>query len=189
MLSSAEIKEIRASFDYFDFSVEFHQNRKIRRINILSMDQVFMDEEISIRKAIHHKTLIRCFIDVGEDHIDDFVSYGSLSLTYEPKLKKCIIGLIWIEPEYRGKGLATYFLDQITTAADDLDLVLSLFALPYVGNANEPKEKDFQKLKDFYEQFGFKESSQVRGTGFDYTMTRIPDLKLYSENNRRQRQS
>lgn len=174
MLSTGEIKENQSTFEFFDFCVEFQMDKHPRRIRKQNISEIFMGEKISIRKAICQKTLLRCFIDIGEEATDHFISYGNISLTWEPKENLCIIGVIWIKPEFRGKGIASYLLDQVTSFADELGIVVTLFALPFVIAKKRPTRKEISVIQEYYKRFGFNKSSKVSGTGFDCSMKRFP---------------
>ncbi|MFX0182217.1 MAG: GNAT family N-acetyltransferase [Candidatus Hodarchaeota archaeon] len=171
------------NLDYWDFNVEFQINNQSHRFYIHTLDQVFMGGHISINRAINEEKTLYCFIDVGEEHRGDFLKVGSFSLTWKPDENECYIGTLWIEPEFRGNGLATYIFNEIIDLADELGIVLTLHAMPFISPKRKPTDEEILKLKDYYRRFGFKESSTTKGTGFDCSMERLPRIRRHSQNN------
>ncbi|MFX0061529.1 MAG: GNAT family N-acetyltransferase [Candidatus Hermodarchaeota archaeon] len=144
-----------------------------------SMDQVFMGEKISFQRAIKQKKMLRCFIDVSEELGGEVPIAGSVALTWNPEENECYIGVLWIEPEFRGTGLATYILNEITNFADELGIVLTLLAIPFITPEIKPTDKDILELKDFYQQFGFRDNSKKKERGIDCSMERLPNTRLH----------
>ncbi|MFX0209164.1 MAG: hypothetical protein ACFFDT_24485, partial [Candidatus Hodarchaeota archaeon] len=63
------VKETIQNFPYFgywDFIVEFQIDNQRHSFNLHTLDQVFMGENISLKRAIDQKKTLNCFIDVGE---------------------------------------------------------------------------------------------------------------------------
>ncbi|MFX0120928.1 MAG: GNAT family N-acetyltransferase [Promethearchaeota archaeon] len=175
MFSVKETIQDFSSFNYWDINVEFQINNRSHIFNMHSIDQVFMGEDISLKRAIDQKITLRCFIDIGEVFIENFNMVGSVSLTWLPKENECYIGTIWIEPEFRGNGLATYILNEIIRFADEEGIVLALHAMPFINPQRKPTDKEISRLKAYYRGFGFKENSKTKGTGFDCSMERLPN--------------
>ncbi|MFX1283191.1 MAG: GNAT family N-acetyltransferase [Promethearchaeota archaeon] len=163
-------------FDYWDFKVEFQIDNQCYCINIHTLDQVFNGEHISFRRAIDQKKTLRCFVDIGEEVGGDFLTLGSVSLTWKPEEKECYIGTVWIEPDYRGHGLATYIFNEIINFADEFEIPLSLHAMPFINPERKPTDEEILKLKDYYRRFGFKENSIIQGIGYDCSMERLPRI-------------
>lgn len=178
MLSIVEINQNLPCFDCLDFQVEFRINNQLRSFNIHSIDQVFLGENISLKRAIDQKTILQCFIYVGEEFGGDFLKAGSVSLTWKPEQNECYIGILWITQEFRGNGLATYILNEIITFADELGIVLALHAMPFISPEEKPTYEDIFKLKDYYRRFGFRENSETKGIGFDNSMDRLPRKEI-----------
>ncbi|UCE14274.1 MAG: GNAT family N-acetyltransferase [Candidatus Heimdallarchaeota archaeon] len=174
MLSVEGINQKLPSFESFDLHVEFRINGRLYSFDNDSMDQVFMGENISLKRAIEQKMELQCFIDVGEEIEDIFFVVGSISLTWKPKESECYIGLLWINPSLRGNGLATFFLNEISTFADELGIVLALHALPFINPQTKPTIEDISKFKEFFRQFGFRDNLQTNGIGYDNLMERLP---------------
>ncbi len=175
MYSVGEINQNLAYFDYWDFQVEFRINNQFHSFNINSMDQIFMGEYISLKRAIDQKKALQCFIDVGEEIRGDFLIIGSVSLTWKPEEKECYIGTLWIEPEFRGNGLASYILNEIVNFADELGILLALHAMPFIHPEKKPTDEEILKLKAYYRQFGFEENPETKGIGFNCIMERLPN--------------
>jgi ribosomal protein S18 acetylase RimI-like enzyme len=177
MLSIAEINQNLWYYDWLDFQVEFRINNKLRCFDIDSFDQVFIGENISFKRAIEQKKRLQCFIDIGEEVEDDFLITGSVSLTWVPEKNECYIGSLWIEPEFRGNGLATYFLNEIINFADELKMILTLHVLPFISPEKKPTDEDISKLKDYYERFGFRRNSEMNVIEFGgFSMERLPRI-------------
>ena len=143
------------------------------------MDQLFIGEKISFQRAIEQKTMLRCFIEVSEEVGGGLLIAGSISLTWDPEENECYIGVLWIEPEFRGTGLATYILSEITNFADELGIVLTLLAIPFITPEIKPTDEDILELKDFYQQFGFIDSSETKERGICCSMERLPNTRHY----------
>jgi GNAT superfamily N-acetyltransferase len=141
------------------------------------MDQLFMGEKISLQRAIEQKKMLRCFIEVSEEVGGELLIAGSASLTWNPEENECYMGVLWIEPEFRGTGLATYILSEITNFADELGMVLTLLAIPFITPEIKPTADDILELKDFYQQFGFRDNSETRERGICCSMERLPNTR------------
>ncbi len=178
MYSVDEINQNFQHLDYWEFQVEFRINDQLRRLNINSIDEVFLGEHISLKKAIDQNETIHCFIDVGEEG-EVFHKVGSVSLTWKPEANECYIGTLWIEPEFRGNGLATNILNEIINLADELGIILTLHALPFINPENKPTDEEILKLKHYYRRFGFQDNLETNGIGFDCLMERAPNGHHY----------
>lgn len=174
MFSAAKIKQNELQYDYLYYQVEFRVKNRFHCFSINSLDQVFMGEYISFQKAITKKSMLQCFIEFGGDYRGDFFIAGSVSLTWEPDKNAIYIGLIWIEPLFRGNELSTYILNEITNFADELGVILTLYAIPFIGLKIKPTDKDISELKKYYNRFGFKSNSKARKLGFHCSMERLP---------------
>jgi len=174
MLSITEINENYSFLKSWELSIELRLNRQLHRFMAGSMDKIFLDENFSLKRAIDHKKTLRCFIDIGERHDNDFNVAGSVSFSWNPKTNKCYIGLIWIEPEFRNNGIATYIMNELTHFADDLGVVLTLHALPFINLKCKPSDEDIFNCKLFYSQFGFREHEKTKEIGFNSYMERLP---------------
>ena len=174
MLSVEGINQKLPPFDCLDLQVEFRINNQFLSFNIDSMNQVFLGENISFKRAIEKKTVVQCFLDVGEKINNDFFVGGYISLTWKPKENECYIGLLWIDPNFRGNGLATYILNEIIHFADELSIVLTLHAIPFISPKIKPTDEDILKLKGFFHQFGFRDNSNVKRIGCISSMERLP---------------
>ncbi|MFX1250949.1 MAG: GNAT family N-acetyltransferase [Promethearchaeota archaeon] len=141
------------------------------------MHQLFMGEKISLQRAIEQKKMLRCFIEVSEEVGGELLIAGSVSLTWDPKENECYIGVLWIEPEFRGNGLATYILSEITNFADELGIVLTLLVIPFISPEIKPTTEDILELKEFYQQFGFNDNSETKERGICCSMERLPDTR------------
>ncbi|UCG89601.1 MAG: GNAT family N-acetyltransferase [Candidatus Heimdallarchaeota archaeon] len=175
MFSVKEIIQNSPYIDYWVLIVEFQINNQQHSFNIHTLDQVFMGDHISLKRAIDQKETLRCFIDIGEEVGGDFLTHGSFSLTWKPEENECYIGTLWIEPEFRGNGLATYIFNEIINFADELGIILTLHAMPFINPRKKPTDEEISKLKDYYRRFGFKENLETKGTGFDCSMERLPN--------------
>ncbi|MFX0173749.1 MAG: GNAT family N-acetyltransferase [Candidatus Hodarchaeota archaeon] len=171
MLSVAGIGQKLPPFENFDLRVKYRIYNNFRYFNIDCMDQVFMGENISLKRAIEQKTALQCFLDVGKESESDFIVCGSITLTWNPKENECYIGLLWIDPNFRGNGLATYILNEIINFADELSIVLTLHAMPFISPQIKPTREDILKLKVFFRQFGFQDKSN--GIGCNNLMERL----------------
>lgn len=169
--------------DDWDFQVEFRLNNQLSSFDIDTLDQVFMGEYMSLKKAIEQKNRLQCFIDVGEEVRGDFLALGSVSLTWKPEENECYIGTLWIEPDFRGNGLATYIFNEIINFADELGIILTLHAMPFIDPEKKPTTEDISELKDYYRRFGFRRSSDTKGIGYDSLMERLPRISLNCQNN------
>jgi ribosomal protein S18 acetylase RimI-like enzyme len=174
MYSIVENNQNFPSFDYWDFQVEFRINKGLHCFGVQSLSQIFLGENISVQRAIEQQAILHCFIDMGERFKGDFLNVGSVSLTWDPEDNACYIGNLWIEPEFRGNGLATGILNEIINFADELGIVLTLHVLPFISPEKKPTDKDVSKLKAFYQRFGFKTTSEKEGMIFGCLMKRIP---------------
>ncbi|MFW9992884.1 MAG: GNAT family N-acetyltransferase [Candidatus Odinarchaeota archaeon] len=177
MYSVIEINQNQPYFDCWDVQVEYQINNQLLSFNNCSFDQVFTGENISLKRAIAEKKLLRCFIDIGRERGGDFIMAGSVSLIWKPEEHCCYMGGLWIEPEFRGNGLATYILNEITNFADELGMVLTLHALPFISPEIKPADEDISKLKDYYRQFGFSSNSETMGLASCCAMERLPGSK------------
>ncbi|MFX0052844.1 MAG: GNAT family N-acetyltransferase [Candidatus Hermodarchaeota archaeon] len=162
------------NFDYWDFVVEFQTNNQSHSIYFHALDQVFMGGHISLKRAIDQEKTLFCFIDIGEEFRGDFLKVGSFSLVWRPEKNECYIGTLWIEPEFRGNGLANDIFNEIINLADELGIILTLHAVPFISPEEKPTDQEILKLKDYYRRFGFVENSTTKGTGFDCSMERLP---------------
>lgn len=183
MFSVIENKQVFPSFDYWDFQVEFRINKELRSFNIQNMSQIFMGEKISLKKAIKQKSMLQCFIDLGEKLGGTFHNVGSVSFTWDPEQNECYIGNLWIEPEFRGNGIGTYILNEIINFTDELGVVLTLHAIPFISPEEKPTIEDILRLKDFYRRFGFRENYQTKGLDFCGSMSRKPRIRYHYQNN------
>ena len=177
MTSAIKIKQNELQFDYLYYQVEFRKNNHLRCFSINSLDQVFMGEKISFQKAINKKSMLQCFIEFGGDYKGEFLTAGSVSLTWEPNENAIYVGLLWIEPSFRGNELSTYILNEIINFADELGIILTLYAIPFISLKMKPTDKDISELKKYYNRFGFRNSSKARKLGFHCSMERIPKTK------------
>jgi len=182
MYSVDEINQNFLHLDYWEFQVEFQINNQRRLFNINSMDEIFLGDQISIKKAMDQKETLHCFIDIGEDIQGDFIRIGSFSLTWKAKRNECYIGTLWIEPEFRGNGLSTNIFEELTEIADELGIALTLHAIPFISPEKKPTPKEILKLKHYYRRFGFQENSETKGIGFDCLMERVPSGHHYQNN-------
>ncbi|MFW9779742.1 MAG: GNAT family N-acetyltransferase [Candidatus Heimdallarchaeota archaeon] len=183
MFTVAENKRNFPSFDYWDFQVEFRINNGFRSFEFQSINQVFIGDYISLKSAIAQKTMLQCLIDIGEQNRGEFLIIGSVSLTWEPTKNECYIGNLWIEPDFRGNGLGTKLLNEIGTFADELGIVLTLHAKPFISPEKKPTPEDILELKDFYRRFGFREASNTKGMLISCAMKRIPSGRSHYRNN------
>ncbi len=179
MYSVDKINQNFSFLDYWDLQVEFRINKQLLNFKINNMDQVFMGEHISLKRAIDQKKTIQCFIDLGEEIGNDFLLIGTVSFTWKPERNECYLGNLWIKPEFRGNGLATYILNEIINFADELGIVLTLHALPFISPEKKPTNEEILKLKDYYQQFGFYENLETDGIGFNCSMKRFPRIWDY----------
>ena len=177
MLSVPEIRQTLPDFNCLDFCLEFRINNQLHSFNIHSMDQVFMGKNISFKRAIEQKVMLQCLLDIGKDLDGDFLTIGSLSLTWKPKKRELYIGNLWIEPDFRGNGVGTSVLTEITNFADVLEIVLTLHAIPFISPEIKPTIEDILVLKNFYRRFGFKEKAETQVLGLNSAMKRLPRIK------------
>ncbi|MFX0094951.1 MAG: GNAT family N-acetyltransferase [Candidatus Hodarchaeota archaeon] len=126
--------------------------------------------------------MLRCFIDVCEKFEGELHLAGSISLTWDPKLDECYIGVLWVNPEFRGNGLATYILKAIIHFADELGIVLTLLAIPFITPNIKPTDEDILKSKNFFQQLGFKTCLGRTGIAFGCPMDRLPDINHPTKN-------
>ena len=182
MLSVPEIKQILPDFNCLDFYLEFRINNQLRSFDIHSMDQVFTGKNISFQRAIEQKVKLQCLLDIGKELDGDFLVMGSISLTWKPEKRECYIGNLWIEPEFRGYGVGTSILTEIINFADDLEIVLTLHAIPFISPEIKPTIEDVLRLKSFYRRFGFIEKIKTKGMGLNSKMERLPRINTDEKN-------
>ena len=175
MYTADEINQNFLHLDYWKYQVEYRIDNQVRHFNINSIEEVFIGEPISLKRAIDQNKTLHCFIDIGEEIQDDFIRIGSFSLTWKAKRNECYIGTLWIEPEFRGYGLSTYIFEELTEIADELGIALTLHAMPFISPEKKPTDEKILKLKNYYNRFGFKENSEMKGIGFDCLMERFPN--------------
>ncbi|MFX1513838.1 MAG: GNAT family N-acetyltransferase, partial [Promethearchaeota archaeon] len=180
MLSVKGINQKWQYLDSWDLQVEFQINYELRSFNISNLDQVFLGEIISLRRAIVEKKRLFCFLDFGRSYGNDFLKVGSFSFIWKHEKNECHIGLLWIEPEFRGNGLATQILNEIIDYADQLGIVLTLHAIPFTDPEKIPPISDILRLKRFYTRFGFfsdtnKDRSNAYESSLDHFMKRLPE--------------
>ncbi len=178
MLSIIEIDENHSFLKSWDLNIELRLSKQVHRFMASSMDKIFLDENFSLKKAIDHKKTLRCFIDIGERHNNDFIVAGSVSFSWNPKRNNCYIGLLWTEPTFRNNGLATYIMNELIHFADDLGVILTLHALPFINPNCKPSNEDILNCKTFYCQFGFREHEKTKEIGSNSYMKRLPQLIL-----------
>jgi GNAT superfamily N-acetyltransferase len=174
MLSVAENIQIGSLFEYLDFQAEFRIGNQLRFTDIHSMEQIFMGESVSIKKAIDEKIPLQWLLDIGETHQEDFHSIASLSLTWKSKENECYIGNLWIQPDFRGNNLSTLIFNEIIDYADELGIVLTLHAIPFISPEKKPTDDEVSKLADYYNRFGFKRNPGYEGILFNSRMVRLP---------------
>jgi GNAT superfamily N-acetyltransferase len=174
MLSVAEINQIESFSDSFDFYAKCRINNSFTCFRIHSLEQIFMGETGSIKKAIDKQMRVQWLLDIGEDLGDNFLTIASIAITWKPQQNECYIGNLWVEPEYRGNGLATLILNEIITYADELGVILTLHAIPFVGPEKKPTHDDIMRLVDHYCRFGFKRIQNILGIRLGPTMVRLP---------------
>ena len=174
MLSIPEVVQIGSLFDYFDYHAEFRIDNQLHYIDIHSMEQIFLGEQVSIKKAIDEKKSLQWLLDIGENHQEDFHQVASLSLSWESKENECYIGNLWIQPEFRGNGLSTLIFNELVDYADELGIVLTLHAIPFKDPTEKPTVDDVAKLINYYKRFGFKKQPIASGITFNSRMIRFP---------------
>jgi len=182
LLSIAEIIQTKSLFDYLDFRAEIRICNQLRYIDIHSLEQVFIGENVSIKRAINEKKSFQWLLDIGESHKDDFHCIASLSLSWKVKEKECYIGNLWVEPDFRGNGLSTLIFNEIIEYADELGVALSLHALPFISPEEKPSNDDVSKLADYYIRFGFRRNPDTDGISYNSKMVRFPQKKRFSVN-------
>ena len=178
MLSIIEINEKQSFLKSWDLSVELRVGKELKRFMASSMDKIFVDENFSLKRAIDNKKTLRCFIDIGERQDNDFSVTGSVSLSWNPKRNNCYIGLLWIEPEFRYNGIAKSIMNELIHFADELGVILTLHALPFINPNIKPSNEDILNCKAFYYQFGFKEHEGCKEIGFDSYLERLPIMVI-----------
>ncbi|MHA2227460.1 MAG: GNAT family N-acetyltransferase [Candidatus Hodarchaeales archaeon] len=174
MLSVAEIIQNGSLFDYIDYHAKFRIGSQLRCIDIHSIKQIFIGEYASIKRAIDEKTPLQWLLDIGESYKGEFYLIASLSLSWKFKMNECYIGNLWIQPDYRGNGLSTLIFNEIIDYADELGIVLTLHAIPFISPEKKPTEKDVSKLAEYYNRFGFKRDPDSNGICFNSRMVRLP---------------
>jgi GNAT superfamily N-acetyltransferase len=137
------------------------------------MKQIFMGEKVSIKKAIDEKIHLQWLLDIGDSSEDDFHELASLSLSWNSKQNECYIGNLWIQPDFRGNGLSTLILNEIIDYADELGIILTLHAIPFIDPEKKPTDDDVDRLVNFYKRFGFKRNPKSNGTLYDSRMVRF----------------
>ncbi|MFX1507494.1 MAG: GNAT family N-acetyltransferase [Promethearchaeota archaeon] len=182
MYTADEINQNFLHLDYWEYQVEFLVNNRIHHFKINSIEEVFIGEPISLKRAIDQKKTLNCFIDIGEEIQGDFIGIGSFSLTWKAKRNECYIGTLWVEPEFRGNRLSTYIFEELTEIADELGIALTLHAMPFISPEKKPTDEEIMKLKEYYQRFGFKENPETKGVGFDCLMERVPNGHHYQNN-------
>lgn len=158
MISVTNQNENKLNFDISDFKVLFQKSDQSYNLRFNSLDQVFLGKEISISNAIIQKTMLYCFIEFGREYNDGFQNVGSVSLTLHPNEREIYIGLIWIEPEFRGNRVASIILSEIVFLAEQFSINLALHAIPFINPHVKPGTEDISNLKNFYRDYGFKEN-------------------------------
>ena len=174
MLSVVEIIQIGSLFECLDFQAEFRIGNQLRYIDIHNLEQIFMGENLSIKKAIDEKIPLQWLLDIGESHQEDFYLIASLSLTWRSKENECYIGNLWIQPDFRGNGLSTLIFNEIIDYADELGIVLTLHAIPFISSEKKPTDDEVSKLAEYYNRFGFKRNPVYNGISFNSRMVRLP---------------
>lgn len=174
MFSVAKINQNPSYFETLNFQTTFRVNNRFYNTNNDGFDQVFIGETLSFKRAIERNMTLQCFIDIGEELNGDFQNIASISLTWRPRKKECYFGYLWIEPDFRGNGLATYLINQICSYANELEIIVTLHAMPFVTPYIKPTFEDIQHFKGFFKQFGFKNCSKTGEIGFCNSMERLP---------------
>ena len=182
MLSVAEIIQIGSLFEYLVFQAEFRIGNQLRCIDIHSIEQIFMGEIVSIQKAIDEKIPLQWLLDIGDSRQEDFYPIANLSLTWKSKESECHIGNLWIEPDFRGNGLSTLIFNEIIDYADELGIVLTLHAIPFISPEKKPTDDEVSKLAGYYNRFGFKRNLDYDGISFNSRMVRLPQNRDISIN-------
>jgi GNAT superfamily N-acetyltransferase len=177
MLSISEIIQNGSLFDHLDFRAKYRINNQLICFDIHSIKQIFMGEIVSIKKAIDQKLPLQWLLDLGESHREDFHQMACLSICWNPKENECYIGNIWIEPDFRGNGLATVIFNEIIYYADELGIILTLRAIPFLGPDKKPSEDDVSDLARYYKRFGFKRILEPNEILYDAKMERLPQKK------------
>ena len=183
MYTADEINQSILHLDYWEYQVEFRINDQVLHLNINNIEEVFIGEPISLKRAIDQNKTLNCFIDIGEEIQGNFIGIGSFSLTWKAKKNECYIGTLWIEPEFRGNRLSTHIFEELTENADDLGIALTLHAMPFISPEKKPTDDEILRLKNYYHRFGFNENSEMKGIGFDCLMERIPNGYQDQKNN------
>ena len=174
MLSIAEIIQNGSLFNHLDFRAKYRINNQLICFDIHSIKQIFMGEIVSIKKAIDQKMPLQWLLDLGENHKEDFQLIACLSLSWNSSENECYIGNLWIEPDFRGNGLATLIFNEITHYADKLGIILTLRAIPFLGPNKKPSEDDVSNLARYYKRFGFKRIPDSNEILYDAKMERFP---------------
>ncbi|MGA7980407.1 MAG: GNAT family N-acetyltransferase [Chromatiaceae bacterium] len=67
------------------------------------------------------------------------------------------IAELWVEPEYRGRGIGTRFLQRLGATIDLNRCLIALKALPLrEDHARVSTDEEVERVKRFYEQIGFE---------------------------------
>ena len=177
MLIVAEVTPIGSLVDSLDFHAELRIGNQLCCFDINSIEQIFMGEKGSIKRAIDEKTPIQWLLDIGESYQEDFHPIASLSLSWKSKENECYIANLWIQPDFRGNGISTFILNEIIDYADELGVVLTLHAVPFISPEEKPTDDDVSKLVGYYNRFGFKRNPVYNGITFNSKMVRSPQDK------------
>jgi GNAT superfamily N-acetyltransferase len=133
MLSVTEIIQNGSLFDHIEFHAEFRIDNQLRCFDIQSIDQIFMGENVSIKRAIDEKMSLQWLLDIGDGNQDEFHEVASISLSWKSDQNECYIGNLWIQADFRGNGLSSLIFNEIIDYADELGIILTLHAIPFIG--------------------------------------------------------
>jgi GNAT superfamily N-acetyltransferase len=136
-----------------------------------------MGENVSIKRAIDEKMSLQWLLDIGDGNQDEFHEVASISLSWKSDQNECYIGNLWIQADFRGNGLSSLIFNEIIDYADELGIILTLHAIPFIGPQKKPTDDDVNRLVNYYERFGFKRSPESNGILYDSRMVRFPNKR------------